>query len=454
MEKDISLLQNNLKLKNDEILKLTQEKIEQNVVKSKFESELKICQKSREYFKSIYDELENRKTNEINLLEKELNNRNLAIKELKSRILIIERESEDIKEANNKLAKELELTKSDCNQMIKLLEENESKISVAEERENSLRLAQDNFKKRMEEALLVKEQFSVKEKQFQYMIQKIKQENTENLDERQKNYDSILKSIQTGHEALLSQKEKDIIAIQERFTTSEIECEKMKGEMESVKNQNKLLEADLNTIKKLFEKNFSESDELNKKLEEEKTDLEIMLKKFKNEYNEKWSLISKENENLKNTNQDIQDRFNDMKKTFDLQIDEANKIIKNKTKMDYDIDVMKRELEQAKMLLSQKLVEQDRNSKIIENLKADFQLRINENVNKEEKAKSLIKHQTELINKWKFEHDNKVAFYEKMLSDSKSKLNEMKAKYSMLITKLPEKEKDDLDNSLSREDPK
>jgi len=98
----------------------------------------------------------------------------------------------DLKEVNRKLNRDLEQTKGDCHQMLKIMEENENKIAVFEEKERGVRSLAIDSKRKIEEALLHRDQALLKEKQYERQISRLQQLNKEDAANRQAKYDTLV----------------------------------------------------------------------------------------------------------------------------------------------------------------------------------------------------------------------------------------------------------------------
>jgi hypothetical protein len=118
-------LESKLFQKEEEFERVLEEKKDWNSRAVKLDNDYKYASNQLEYFEKSYNEMGVRKSDQIEMLSKELNSQNFKEKELISKLHAMEREIDDYKDENRRLKKDLDLTKADCENIVKIMEENE-----------------------------------------------------------------------------------------------------------------------------------------------------------------------------------------------------------------------------------------------------------------------------------------------------------------------------------------
>jgi len=426
---------------NDDLKRCTDEKEDFYAQKTKLETDFKLMQRSAEQYKEAYEELEIRKSGEIEALEKELNDKELAIKDHKTKLFLQEREIDDLKDINRKLQRDLDQTKSDFTQMLKIMEDHESRIALFDEKEKELKILENNCRKKISETELLEEELKIKERQYQDKIETMERQWKRELDEKQKKCDALLDLTRGTNRTLLDKHEEEINILNENNYKLKSSLDKAIAEhklaeeerdkavnaltdfQKSLQDKNINLELKLrDTVRKELEEKQRLQIRLNEtahsleKYEEKAKEAEDMVKsmKLKLETTEKKAkLLEQDNKELRIT----YGALTDEKKNFSRELDRVRRLNQSKVSEIEDVYNIK-----VKTLTSE-----------MERMKGRYKT-------SEAKLYHLLKQQEGIAEKWRTEHQQSVKYFEKVVGELNNQMKSLKKENISLKASIKENE--------------
>lgn len=121
--------------------------------------QLEVLQKS-------YAQLQSTKSQETELMSKEINILGVKERDLKNRVSHLESELADIKDQARAAIQELDVRTKENDHLVSLLEDQEQRISLYEEKEKSVFALANESKKRIQDANLERDRVLLKEQQY------------------------------------------------------------------------------------------------------------------------------------------------------------------------------------------------------------------------------------------------------------------------------------------------
>ena len=434
-----------LNMKLEECSKLEFEKNEHSSIRTKLEMELKTIMNSNDHLKKIYDELESRKSTEVELLEKEYNAQSLNLKDYKSQLQASENEIEDLKEENRKLMNELEIVKTEGTQMMKLIEENNIKTSEIKENEKRVEIFKEEYKKKLDDLSILKEELLVKERQYQKTITKLQNENNENQKERDNKFNILLETLKSQDNQIISDKEKEINSLLDRCNSFSIENDSLRSEIKVLRKDQEEMNSSITTMKSEYDGKYLLLNKAIKEKEEEKSTLERMFKLNKDSLQRK---IKELEDSLKYSSSQKDQALKTLERersNLDRQLIEAKKITNISSNILNEKENLTKENERITLFYESKLNEQSEMYKHkIEMMEIAMNNSLRDFRDREEKALILLRKQEELSLKWKSEHESSVKYFEDLISEYKKKMKNYKSKCFTLMNLIPSSEKEKL----------
>ena len=197
---------------------------------NKLQNELRITQQQAQYFKKSYEEMESKKTEEIEMLVQDAHNISVREKEITGRSLVQERELEEVKEQAFHYKREFESLRSECDTMLKIMEDYEQKIANYQQKEESVQNIVRDSKQKVEEALLERDRVNLKEQHYVKTIERLQEIVKTELYEQKNKYEGLIESLKNKNRSMVSGRDEDISNLQEKIHTLQIGYERAQRE--------------------------------------------------------------------------------------------------------------------------------------------------------------------------------------------------------------------------------
>ena len=393
---------------------------------NKLQNELRIVQQQAQYFRKSYEEMENKKTEEIEMLVQDAHNISVREKESTGRSLVQERELVEVKEQAFHYKQEFESLRSECDTMLKIMEDYEQKIANFQQKEESVQNLVRDSKQRVEEALLERDRVNLKEQHYVKTIERLQETLKTELNEQKNRYEGLIESLKNKNRSVVSGRDEDISNLQEKINTLQIGYERVQRESNTLQKDLIKSEEILETDQRRMNSRLNEYEKLMRDLEEsritDKRNLEGQSEQIAYERGE-WERMrknfeglvnstSRENENLKGSLKRIKDEFRRMQSQQEDSQRERESMIQ-------EINMLREEIyfkvEEAKEQYGSKIA-------VLERQLHEGRDRQRES---EEKAFELFKAQEKVSEKWKEEHMNTVGYFEKVIQDQNFELRRL-----------------------------
>jgi chromosome segregation ATPase len=422
LEEDVrsqkEIAEDKLKRTNERLGSLEREREQQITDINKLQNELRISQQQSQYFKKAYEEIDAKKTEEIETLVQDAHNISVREKEIINKSMIQERELEDAKEQAFHYKREFESLRSECDTMLKIMEDYEQKIANYQQKEESVNNLVRDTKQKIEEAFLERDRIVLKEQQYLKNIEKLQDTIKSQLSDQKSKYEGLLDSLKNKNKSILLSRDEEISRLQEKLNNIQISYERAQRDIntmhkdlskaeEMLEDEQKRVNSRLNE----YEKRMRDTEEARladkRLLETQTTQLNYEKNEWdraKKTYETANSSLLRENDNLKASSKRLKDEFKrlqsqneDLQRENDNCIQEINaireenyyKVEENKEKFINKINFLEKQLQEAR--------DRQRES--------------------EEKAFELLKAQEKVSEKWKDEHMNTVGYFEKVIQD-------------------------------------
>jgi chromosome segregation ATPase len=124
------------------------------IQKDKYQGQAKVHGEQLDVIQNSHDELATKKTNEIDMLSKEISQLTLKEKDVRQKLQWAESELLELKDHVRSVTTELDTRTQENDHLISLLEDQEQKMALYEQREKSIQNLASESKKRIEDANL------------------------------------------------------------------------------------------------------------------------------------------------------------------------------------------------------------------------------------------------------------------------------------------------------------
>jgi chromosome segregation ATPase len=225
--------ENNLKMILNE--KKTNELESKN---NKLENENKFLKSELKHYKEIYEELETRKNNEVEVLMRNLEESSQYSVTVKERNSELEDIVSELKFENNKLKQETVVMKYDLEHLTKILEDTNFAVKSANEKEKHIDNLIKSYKKKIDEANLEKEKAFVRLKLLEKQNTKIGEEFSKQISEKQQQFEGFIDSAQEKFTNIIDSKEEQISLMKNEILSLKIEKDKYFNEYIITKKEN------------------------------------------------------------------------------------------------------------------------------------------------------------------------------------------------------------------------
>ena len=376
-----------------------------------------IKQQNKE-FQNIYQEMEQRKNNEINALNNRIKDLENKYENLKSKNKTIEELNGKLQLENSKLKSGNDSLKLDRDFLTKIIKEKEEKESIEKEGKEKLNDLIDNYQKKTKEIELEKKKFDKKVELYEKRIKELSEEYSNSIKEKMNNYEILETENKNKYEEIIENKNEEINRLKDELVKFNFEKDKYitdnktnaqlledaENKYNSEKNRilNDYIKANekLNLIEKNKTEEINNLIRINKELEMENSEIKSEIQILKND----------EKNRIKNINNLEQNLYN-------LQ-NELNQMRLQKYNYDNENDKIKNDKEQIIALYEQRIkkIKEDYENKIY------YLEDINEKQNKklnlmENKAFEMVKNQQIITEKYKKELNNAINYYEGIITN-------------------------------------
>mgnify|MGYP000137748228 FL=1 len=415
-QKDIA--EGKLKRVQEEFAKLEREREENITQVNKLQNELRLAQQSSQYYKKAYEEVDSKKSEEIEMLMQEAQNISAREKEAISRSQMQERELEDAHETASYYKKEYETLRAECDSMLKVMEDYEQKIATYQQKEESVHQQAREAKQKVEEAYLERDRIALREKQYVKQIERLQEQLKTELAEQKTNFNSLVDSLKKKHSSMLSNRDEELNNLQEKTNHLQVSFERLQRENSSLSKECERAKLALQEEQKTTQKRLEEYERRMRELEEIRLTEKRMLES-QNEHlgyeRQEWERLKKNYENMQHSSSKEIETFKNNSKR---QKEEVRRLSQLMQDLQRERDNLTEELNQLRDSYYEKLQEKanDYNNKVY-SLEQEIQEARERQKESEEKAFELLKAQERVSEKWKEEHYHTVSYFEQVVQD-------------------------------------
>ena len=272
IEEDIrsqkEIAEDKLKRTNERLGALEREREQQITDINKLQNELRIATQQANYFKKAYEDMDNKKTEEIEILVQDAHNVSIREKEIINKSMVQERELEEVKEQAFHYKREFESLRTECDTMLKIMEDYEQKIANYQQKEESVHGFVRDSKQKVEEALLERDRVVLKEQNYVKTIEKLQESLKSQLSDQKTKYDSLLDSLKNKNKSLLSGRDHEISELQEKLSFVTANYERSSRELSTIRKDLQKTEEILEEDQKRQQIRLNEYEKRMKDLEE------------------------------------------------------------------------------------------------------------------------------------------------------------------------------------------
>lgn len=323
----------------------------------KFEIQNKFLTTELDHFKEMYEELEKRKNSELNITMCELDDIRHINEELKLKISLIEEINSDLKFDNNKLKSELQVMKYDCDHMTKILEESNFAVKSAEEKEKHIDSVIKSYKKKVEEAQMEKEKVLVKQRLLEKQVNKISEDFSKVLSEKQNQFESFIDSSKDNFGKIVNNKDEEISNLKNDNLSLKIEKDKYFTEYSIMKKEYDKLSSIFREENEKYMKKYEESEKSANRMNNHLYDkINILAKKCEKLEFEKNSLENEMNM-LKSTEKNRETLMQNMNKNDEIMSKDFNKLRERCEILEKEKEFIEKEIERVKNIYETKMLQ-------------------------------------------------------------------------------------------------
>ena len=374
--------------------------------------------KQNKEFQEIYQEMEQRKNNEISALNNRIKDLENKYENLKSKNKTTEETNSKLNIENSKLKSENNSLKFDRDFLTNQIKDKEQKASIEKEEKEKLNELIDNYKRKTKEIELEKIKFDKRVELYEKRIKELSEEYDNLIKEKMNDFEMLERENKNKYEEIIGNKNEEIEKLKEEILKLNLEKDKYKAD--NATNAQLLEDAEnkYNSEKnKYFNDYIKAKEELNL-VEKSKTDeinnLIRINKELENENNE----IKYEIQILKNDEKYRIKNVSNLQQNLNKLENELNQMRTQKSYYDKENDKIKNDKEQLIAMYEQR----------IKKMKEDYENKIyylediNEKQNKklnlmENKAFEMVKNQQIITEKYKKELNNAINYYEGFISN-------------------------------------
>ena len=407
----------------------------------KLQNDVRIIQQQAQYYKKAYEEMEAKKTEEIEILVQDAHNLSIREKEAANKTLMQERELEEAKEQAFHYKREFESLRTECDNILKVMEDYEQKIVNYQQKEESISAIVRESKQKVEEAFLERDRVSIKEQQYLKTIERLQESLKSELKDQRDNYEGLLDSLRNKNKSMLIKRDEEIQDLHQKLILALTESDRASREVSILRSEvfklEELLEEDQRrSIQRLneYEKKLKDSEETRIN---EKRSIETQFQSIQIERSE-WERLKKSSDHsIASHARELESLKSTLKRTKEeLQRNETQRedLSRERESLIREINLLKEDLyqrvEEVKEVYGSKIAN-------LELLLSEAKDRHRES---EEKAYELYRAQEKVSEKWKTEHMSTVGYFEKVIQDQNFEIRRLVKRNKDLGDSFPIKE--------------
>ena len=407
----------------------------------KMQNDLRIIQQQAQYYKKAYEEMEAKKTEEIEILVQDAHNLSTREKEAANKTLMQERELEEAKEQAFHYKREFESLRTECDNILKVMEDYEQKLVNYQQKEEAVNALVRENKQKVEEAVLERDRVCIKEQQYVKSIEKLQESLKSELKNQRDKYEGLLDSLRNKNKSMLLKRDEEIQDLTQKLILAQTESDRASREVSTLRNEVSKLEDLLEQDQKL---SLHRLDEYEKRLKDceqariaEKRLFESQSHNIQTERNE-WERLKRSSDQTitshMNQIENLKSSLNRTKEEFQRNESQKEDLARERESLIKEINQLKEDLylkvEEVKEVYSSKI-------KNLEFLLAEVKDRHRES---EEKAYELYRAQEKVSEKWKTEHMSTVGYFEKVIQDQNFEIRRLAKRSKDLGDSFPIKE--------------
>ena len=420
---------------------LEREREQQITVLMKLQNDFRITQQQAQYYRKAYEEMEAKKTEEIEILVQDAHNLSVREKEAANKTLMQERELEEAKEQAFHYKREFESLRTECDNILKVMEDYEQKIVNYQQKEESVSAFVRENKQKVEEAVLERDRVAVKEQQYLKSIEKLQEALKSELRSQRDKYEGLLDGLRNKNKSMLAKRDDELQDLSQKLVLAQTESDRASREVSTLRGEVLKLEELLEQEQR---RSLHRLDEYEKRLKDceqariaEKRSLESQSLSIQTERNEWERLKRSSDQTITTQSNQIENLKSSLNRTKeDLQRNESQKedLARERESLTKEINQLKEDLHQQvedlKAVYSSKI-------KNLEFLLAEAKDRHRES---EDKAYELYRAQEKVSEKWKTEHMSTVGYFEKVIQDQNFEIRRLAKRSKDLGDSFPIKE--------------
>lgn len=353
-----------------------------------------------EHFKSVYNEMEQRKNTEIKCLTTELASLRMAFQEYKSKAEMQEEAYSDLKFANTKLNQDIAVKKSDCDHLTKTLEDCNNIVLSAQEKEKHFDSLEKSYKKRIEELTIELETSKVHLKMQIEQKTLMNDDSVKSLQQKNDDFETLLQYNKNQYEEKLGELNDESSIIKGQMVSMKIERDKYYSEYNILRKE----------INKMNEKLRGENEKYLLKCQE----YEQSMNRIQIHFQDKTRLTMLRNETLEKENKELTETLDKYTKEEEMRNDLINRKSQNEDDLTKELVNIKESYEQSekerkelekkylKLQIKYKQLE-DLNDMQVNALESTLKIKKNQCELIENKVYELMKTQEDIADKMKQE---------------------------------------------------
>lgn len=189
------------------------------------------------FYKENYDDLEHRKTVEVDFLNKEISTYKNIVSDFKSKYELSEESLSSIKFELNRLKEELMNRNEDYFILSKALDESNRIVNMVNEKEEKMEMTIGAYKKKADEAVIEKEKANLRLRLVEQQLNKLSSDFNMILHEKQSKHETLHESIQMKYKEMISMKDEEIKKMKMDLITIQVEKDKYYNEYSLMKGE-------------------------------------------------------------------------------------------------------------------------------------------------------------------------------------------------------------------------
>lgn len=207
------------------------------VQKEKYEGQSKVLNEQLELIQNSHDQLSAKKSQEVEMLTKEISQLSLKEKDTKQKLHWVENELGEVKDQLRSMTTELDTRTQENDHLISLLEDYEQKVATYEQREKSINALSLESKKRIEEANLERDRVHLKEAQYLRQIDRLEETLKVEAAERKDRHDRLLEAVREKQKTILDSRDDELSELKIKLSEALDKYDKQKVEKDSLQTQ-------------------------------------------------------------------------------------------------------------------------------------------------------------------------------------------------------------------------